>query len=145
MGKIGYVTKGLEKKCQRENSKWQSGNKPTKHIDRVWAPALPQSKAWNTHELRNHYGIHTFRDLVMKEAPDLMFLQEIRIQAWVMENSKYKLGFANYISLDNEGRSGEITLLWNSKVNLSVLNFSKNHIHVTISTQTMNRTQWLFT
>lgn len=40
---------------------------------------------WNTRVLENPHGIHTLRDLVRKEGPDLVISQEKKMETRVME------------------------------------------------------------
>lgn len=88
--------------------------------------------SWNARGLGNPRGIHTLSDLVRKEDPNVLFLQETKLNAMKMELCRVKLKFYGCFCVDSEGRSGGLTLLWKSEVHLSVLSFSKNHIDAKI-------------
>lgn len=41
------------------------------------------------------------------------------MNAEVIENNKYKMGFINYFAIDKEGRNGGIALMWGSDLKVS--------------------------
>lgn len=100
---------------------------------------------WNSHGLESPHGIWTLFDLVEKEDPTIMFLQETRLQAKVMELKKFKLGFTSCLAVDCEGHSGGLSLLWSSEVSVSIFSFSKNHIHAIVCSQDCNPDYWFLT
>lgn len=69
---------------------------------------------WNACGLGNPRGIWTLRDLIKKEAPDIVFLQETRLKVKVrdFDSCKFKIGFSNCLAVYCEGRSGGIAILW---------------------------------
>lgn len=83
--------------------------------------------------LETHVVFKPFETFVKKKAPNLVFLQETRLQAQVMETKKYKLGFNNCLTIEIDRRSGGLALLWNLEVSISVLNYLKHHIHAFVS------------
>lgn len=44
--------------------------------------------------------------------------------------------------MDSEGKGGGLVLMWKREVNLSILNFSKFHVHVVINNERINRQDW---
>lgn len=62
-----------------------------------------------------------------------------------MEARKYAPSFQSCLTVDSEGRSGGLALLWNTEVRVSILSFSINHIHVLIHLQDNDSEPWLFT
>lgn len=83
--------------------------------------------------LENPQGFHTLCNLLVKEKPDLVFLQEIMVRASFFSLKKFKLHFHNAIVVDCEKKSGGFTILWKEDVSFEVLNFFVNHIHGRIS------------
>ncbi|XP_042983151.1 uncharacterized protein LOC122312574 [Carya illinoinensis] len=81
--------------------------------------------------LGTHVAFELF-DLVKREDPDILFLQETRLKAREFEVCKFRLGFSNCLAVDCHGRKGGITLLWGRDVQLSVLNYSHCHIDATV-------------
>lgn len=94
---------------------------------------------WNTCELGNPWEIRTLWDMVRREAPHLVFLQETWLLSLNMEKLRYELGYPNYLVVDCTGRSGGLVLLWNSDVQLMIHNYSNNHIHTTIMDNNANK------
>lgn len=70
------------------------------------------------------YPLHRINPIYL-----ILFLQETRLQAKVMEKYKYSLGFDSYLAVSSEGRSGGLALFWTKKFQISIHNFSKSHIH----------------
>ncbi|XP_042950313.1 uncharacterized protein LOC122282426 [Carya illinoinensis] len=87
---------------------------------------------WNSRGLGNPSGIRALRDLIAREGPDLLFLQETKLSTKGMDALKCKLGFVNCFSVDSEGRSGGLGLLWNSDLGVELRSFSQYHIDVHI-------------
>lgn len=87
---------------------------------------------WNTHGLGNPRGIRNLYDFIKKEVPHLVFLQETRLTRHAMEKCKLKLGFFNCLTIDYQGRSGGLALLWTTEVQVTIKNYSSNHIRTTI-------------
>ncbi|KAG2411309.1 hypothetical protein I3760_Q012500 [Carya illinoinensis] len=71
--------------------------------------------SWNSRGLGNPLGIQVLSDLVRKEAPEILFLQETRMHSRAMERLKFKLGFFGCLAISSEGRSGGIALFWKKK------------------------------
>ncbi|XP_040998143.1 uncharacterized protein LOC121244182 [Juglans microcarpa x Juglans regia] len=88
--------------------------------------------SWNLRGLGNPRSIRTFRDLITREVPDILFLQETRMKSQQLEFCKLKLGFRNCFGVDSVGRSGGLALLWKDEINVSIVNFSNNHVHAIV-------------
>ncbi|XP_042962598.1 uncharacterized protein LOC122296867 [Carya illinoinensis] len=88
--------------------------------------------SWNPRGLGNPRGIHTLHALLAKEAPDVVFLQETRLNARRWTTYKYTLGFSNCFIVDVVGRSGGLAMLWKYELALRILNYSMNHVHAEI-------------
>ncbi|XP_042944769.1 uncharacterized protein LOC122278652 [Carya illinoinensis] len=87
-----------------------------------------KSLSWNARGLGNPRGIRALHDLVKKEGPDIMFLQETKVSSRIMDRVKYQVGLHNCLTVDCEGRSGGLSLLWRQEVELTIKSFSKHHI-----------------
>lgn len=79
----------------------------------------------------------------MKEAPDVLFLQETCLHARQWDFCKYKLGFTNRFIVDCVGHSGSLALLWKDHFDLSIINYSRNHIHAKIRINNLDGGKWL--
>lgn len=67
--------------------------------------------AWNIRGVGNSRGIQTLRDLVRKEEPNIVFLQETKLKVRVMEGKNLHLGFDYCLAMDTLGRSGGLAYL----------------------------------
>lgn len=74
-----------------------------------------------------------------------MFLRETCLDAHSIALRKFSLNFSNCLAVDSTGRSGGIALLWSNGINLSVLSYSKNHIHAHIQNIGDSGDDWFFT
>lgn len=105
-----------------------------KQIGRGWLPALLREMkilSWNSCGLGNPLGFQALRDIVKKEDPNIVFLQETKLKVRQMEKCKFKLGFDNCLVVDCVG-SGGLALLWKNEVLLKVNSYSKSHIDAQI-------------
>ncbi|XP_042988702.1 uncharacterized protein LOC122316234 [Carya illinoinensis] len=84
--------------------------------------------SWNARGLGNPRGIRVLRDLIKKEALDIVFLQETHLTVRDFDRCKFSLSFVNCLAIDRKGNSGGLALLWGKDFNLSILSYSKNHI-----------------
>ncbi|KAF5458653.1 hypothetical protein F2P56_022666 [Juglans regia] len=89
--------------------------------------------SWNSRRLGNPLGIRVLRDLIQREGPDIVFLQETRLQGKVMEKLKFSIGFTNCMAVNGEGSSRGLALYWNNTSQLEILNYSKHHIHALVT------------
>ncbi|XP_035551721.1 uncharacterized protein LOC118349890 [Juglans regia] len=84
--------------------------------------------SWNTRGLGNPRGIRTLADLLRREDPDVLFLQETKLNAAKMEFYRVRFKFNCCLTVDAVGRSGGLALLWKQDVPLSILSYSASHI-----------------
>ncbi|XP_041011306.1 uncharacterized protein LOC121255085 [Juglans microcarpa x Juglans regia] len=98
---------------------------------------------WNSSGLGTH--VEFLRDLVKKEALDILFLQETKLKARQMNQSKFQIGFQNCFVVDCEGRSGGLAMLWKYEIDLTVLSFSKFHVDAKITVDVVNNLEWFLT
>lgn len=88
-----------------------------------------KSLSWNTRGLGNPQEFRTLRDLLVREDPDIIFLQETKVYAPFFTSNKFKHGFQNVFVVDCDGKSGGLTFLWKDDVSLEIINYFVNHIH----------------
>ncbi|KAF5463276.1 hypothetical protein F2P56_019199 [Juglans regia] len=101
--------------------------------------------SWNARGLGNPRGIRTLCDLIQRELPDVLFLQETRLSTREVESCKYKLGFQNCLAISSDGRKGGIALLWDVEIDLSVINYSSNHVDAVIKDLRLRKGHWFLT
>lgn len=54
---------------------------------------------------------------------------------------KHRLGIERGIGVESEGRSGGLALMWRVKIDIRLLNYSKNHVHASV--EDGNTHKWL--
>ncbi|XP_042962454.1 uncharacterized protein LOC122296722 [Carya illinoinensis] len=101
--------------------------------------------AWNARGLGNPRDIRHLCDLLKKEAPDVVFLEETRLSARVVESCKFKFGFQNCLAVSTNGRKGGIALYWGRDVALSIINYSFIHFDVVVSDDSVVGGHWFLT
>lgn len=79
---------------------------------------------WNSHRLGNPYGVQILFDLLVKEDPDVIFLQETKVLASFFEFQKFYFGFSHCLVIDRVGQGGGLILIWKREVDLEILHFS---------------------
>lgn len=72
------------------------------------------------HDIRNPWSVHDLCLITKNMCPTIVFF--IYIETLLISNKLEvvlrKLGFENYFCVDMMGRSGGLTLLWKSEINL---------------------------
>ncbi|XP_042944747.1 uncharacterized protein LOC122278633 [Carya illinoinensis] len=101
--------------------------------------------SWNSRGLGNPLGIQTLSDLVRKQDPDFLFLQETRLHSKVMERLKFKLGFYGCLAVSCEGRSGGVALYWKNNFTVEIQSFSRFHVHAKVTEEGENSESWWLT
>ncbi|KAF5468190.1 hypothetical protein F2P56_012365 [Juglans regia] len=61
-----------------------------------------------------------------------------------MARCKVKLGFTGCLTVDCQGSSGGLALLWKPEVNLQIINYSSHHIHALIKGEGPHERDWVF-
>lgn len=84
--------------------------------------------SWNSRGLKNPCGIRALCDFVKKEVPDVLLLQETKLVGRHMGRTKFEIGFDNCLTIDYEGHSSGLCLMWRHKMSLTICSFSKHHI-----------------
>lgn len=84
---------------------------------------------WNTLGFDNPQGVRTLHDLLAKEDPNLVFLQETKVRTSLFSSSKFNFNFTNRLAIDCVGRSGSLAILWKNDINFKVVKYSHYHSH----------------
>jgi len=93
---------------------------------------------------RNPRTVQTLRRLVREKKPILVFLMETKIMQNKSSFLNSKLGFDNIFMVDCKGRSGGLILMWKTKIEVDIQNYSKRHINTVIQCS-HEEPKWKFT
>jgi exonuclease III len=88
--------------------------------------------SWNCRGLTKPGAVPNLRNLVRGHHPDVLFLFETLSNARAMESIRVTLGFDSCLSVDVEGRSGGIAVLWKASSNCRIINYSRNYINLIV-------------
>lgn len=98
-------------------------------------PSLPGTMivlSWNFRGMGNPRAVLTLKDITQSHKPDIIFLCETLVHERKMEELKMKLGFSSCLSVDREGRSGGLVVLWRDSVDVQVLSFARHFINLEV-------------
>lgn len=98
---------------------------------------------WNTQELENPRGVCVLHDLTLHEAPNLLFLLETKLPMRKLEAIRSCVGMHGCIGVDNEGRGGEMALMWKDNLERQLIYFLSFHIHAWVNNP--EAPPWFFT
>ena len=99
--------------------------------------------SWNCRGLGNLQAVLVLHNLVKTQEPKILFLMETKLDVRRMEFVRIKLRFKHCFTVPSLGRSGGLALLWNDEVELSIHNYSINHIDAHVRSQ--GELRWQFT
>ena len=99
--------------------------------------------SWNCRGLGNLQTVLVLHNLVKFEGPTVLFLMETKLDVCGMESIRVKLGFKFCFSISCLGRSGGLALLWNDPAQITIQNFSQNHVDSHV--QLVDGAKWRFT
>ncbi|KAK6141980.1 hypothetical protein DH2020_020745 [Rehmannia glutinosa] len=88
--------------------------------------------SWNCRGLGNPRALLALKNLVKARRPHFIFLIETLVITTRINEIKSELGYVGCFSVDCVGRSGGLDLLWVNSITVSVLNYSRFHINVSI-------------
>lgn len=97
----------------------------------------------NCRDLGKARTVHILRDLVKSQKPDLLFLSETLVERNKIEVLASTLGFANFFSVDRQGRGGGLAVFWKHNIIGAVVDSSFNHIDIVIKER--HNTSWRLT
>lgn len=84
--------------------------------------------AWNCRGFGNQAIVQVLMDLVHTKRSDVIFLMETMVNQHKLQPIKMKLGFYGLFSVDSEGHSGGLALMCREGTDITITNYSKNHI-----------------
>ncbi|PNX98658.1 ribonuclease H, partial [Trifolium pratense] len=100
-----------------------------------WQPGLPGLMiilSWNCRGLSTPNAIPNLRRLAQKHRPDVLFLSETLSTSQQLERIRVLLKYDSCLSIDVEGRSGGLAVLWNDKSKCKIINYSRNFINLEV-------------
>ncbi|CAM8948389.1 unnamed protein product [Rhodiola kirilowii] len=84
--------------------------------------------AWNCRGLGQPRTVHELTDMVGEFRPQVIGLQETKMEGRYLEAIRRKLGFSCGFSVDKRGLAGGLALWWKDEVDLRIISYSKSHI-----------------
>ncbi|XP_074342622.1 uncharacterized protein LOC141680237 [Apium graveolens] len=101
------------------------------------------SLAWNYQGLGAPGKIQFLQDVTRYEQPKCIFLSETISSRKKMEELCAKLRFEGLITVEPQGRSGGIAMLWKDAIEVNLMSMSLNHIDITMKVE--GKETWRFT
>ena len=100
---------------------------------RLWR-ALEQksTKHYVYVELELSWAVQFLTEAVLQKKPKIVFLCETLCKQDIVEKVKNILGFEGVITLESQGRSGSIALLWHNKEEVQLLSYIKSYIEFSV-------------
>ena len=87
---------------------------------------------WNCRGLGDPATVHELRDITRECAPTVLCVVETQIAKYRVEGLASTLGFDNAFGVGSSGRSGSLCIYWKNSVDLTLRNYSKYHIDMTV-------------
>ena len=87
---------------------------------------------WNCRGLGDPATFHELRDLARIYSPAILCVMETQIAKYRVEGLANTLGFDHAYGVGSSGHSGGLCIFWKNPVQLSLRNFSKNHIDMVV-------------
>ena len=115
-------------------------------IGRVWFPGLPDEMSilcWNCRGLGHPKAVPSLKDLIRVYKPDIFFLIETLSHSNKIREVCYLLGYDSYFTVDRDGRSGGLAVIWKSSIQCNIINYSSNFINLQVYDS--NRGNWRLT
>lgn len=94
--------------------------------------------SWNCRGFGTPWAVQFLREIILQKKPNIVFLCETLCKQDLVEKVRNDLGFEGAFSVDVQGRSGGIALLWRYKEEVQLLSYSKNHIDVKLDIRDWN-------
>ncbi|MCI03410.1 endonuclease/exonuclease/phosphatase family protein, partial [Trifolium medium] len=111
-----------------------------------WQPGLPgpmKILSWNCRGLSNPSAIPNLRNVAQGYHPDILFLSETLCKAQKMEKIRVMLKYDACLSIDVEGHSGGLSVMWKANTKCRILNYSRNFINLIV--EDGERREWRLT
>jgi exonuclease III len=87
---------------------------------------------WNCRGLGDPATVHELRDLAQESRPSILCVAETQIAKYRVEGLSRSLGFDHAYGVDSSGRSGGLCIYWKDPLVMTLHNFSKYHIDMTV-------------
>ncbi|MCH82853.1 hypothetical protein A2U01_0003665, partial [Trifolium medium] len=100
-----------------------------------WQPGLPgpmKILSWNCRGLSTSSAIPNLSNIAQGYQPDILFLAETLSKNHTMERIRVNLKFQSCLSVDAEGRSGGLSVMWRDSISCRVMNYSRNFINLIV-------------
>ncbi|CAM8943685.1 unnamed protein product [Rhodiola kirilowii] len=88
--------------------------------------------SWNCRGLGRPRTVRALKDAVRVFSPQIVCLMETKKKAVDGDWIRLKLGFRNCFAVDCRGRAGGLALLWDDSIQVSIVNYSSNHIDAVV-------------
>ncbi|CAM8896820.1 unnamed protein product [Rhodiola kirilowii] len=88
--------------------------------------------SWNCRGVGGPRAVRSLCDVVNSYRPSILGLIETKKADGDWELLRYKLGFRGCFSVSSQGRSGGLALLWGEDFDVTLVNYSSNHIDVEV-------------
>jgi len=95
--------------------------------------------SWNCRGLGHPDAVPSLRDLIRHHKPDIIFLCETLCHANKIEEIRQSVGYEACFSVDREGRSGGLSLLWKKERFFEIQKYSRNFINVIVKEEVTNQ------
>ncbi|XP_058776806.1 uncharacterized protein LOC131651153 [Vicia villosa] len=99
--------------------------------------------SWNCRGLSSPSAIPNLKKLAQQHRPDVIFLAETLSNSRKLENIRVMLNFDACLSVDVEGRSGGIAVLWKNTDSCSIINYTRNFVNVIVTDK--DNSAWILT
>ncbi|PPS08710.1 hypothetical protein GOBAR_AA11934 [Gossypium barbadense] len=83
---------------------------------------------WNCCGMGNPVKIRELKQLLVANNPDIIFLSETKMNGNDFRIVQNKCRMQNGLTVNSEGRSGGLALMWKERTNFSIQSYSKHHI-----------------
>ncbi|KAK2449324.1 hypothetical protein QL285_008530 [Trifolium repens] len=88
--------------------------------------------SWNCRGLSTPSAIPNLRTIAQDNQPDILFLSETLSKSQAMERIRVSLKFNSCLSIDVEGRSGGLSVMWRDTIKCRVMNYSRHFINLVV-------------
>ncbi|KAK2388712.1 hypothetical protein QL285_062362 [Trifolium repens] len=99
--------------------------------------------SWNCRGLSTPSAIPNLRSIAQGHQPDILFLSETLSKSHTMERIRVSLNFNSCLSVDVEGRSGGLSVMWKNTISCRILNYSRNFINMIV--EDTDKAEWRLT
>ncbi|MBA0817793.1 hypothetical protein Gohar_025736, partial [Gossypium harknessii] len=99
-------------------------------IKKSWLGAglLMKFMCWNYRGLGNPAKLRELKQLLVANNPDLIFPSETKMSANEFQSVQNKCKWQNGLTVNSEGRSGGLAMMWRDGMNVSIQKYFKYHI-----------------